>query len=99
MNKLLLQLNGLIEFDPHKRLQTLLERGLDFARAMEIFMDAVADIEDIRHDYGERRYKTYGFLDDRLTVVVWTKRDKRIRIISMRWANERETKKYTQQLG
>lgn len=98
MNKLSLQLIEYIEFDTQKRFQTLLERGLDFARANEIFADAVAEIEDIRRPYGERRYKSYGFLDDRLVAVVWTKRNGRIRIISMRKANEREIKKYTQRV-
>ncbi len=41
MNKLLLQLNESIEFDPQKRFQTLLERGLDFARAGEIFSGTI----------------------------------------------------------
>ena len=91
---MLLQLNGLIEFDPHKRFQTLLERGLDFARAGEIFADAAVTFEDARCHYGEHRYVTFGFLDDRLTVVIWTARGESRRIISMRIANERENKKY-----
>ena len=91
---MLLQLNTVIEFDEQKRIQTLEERGLDFARA-----DAVADIEDVRRAYGERRFKTYGFLDGRLTAVVWTVRGAKRRIISMRKANEREIKKYTQRVG
>jgi uncharacterized DUF497 family protein len=93
-NNLLLQLNRSIEFDPQKRLQTLIARGLDFARAEEVFADAAATLEDARWHYGEHRYITYGFLDDRLTVLVWTKRDKKMRVISMRKANEREKKKY-----
>lgn len=96
---MLLQLNTVIEFDEQKRIQTLEERGLDFARADEIFADAVADIEDVRRAYGERRFKTYGFLDGRLTAVVWTVRGTKRRIISMRKANEREIKKYTQRVG
>ncbi|WP_231970313.1 BrnT family toxin [Polynucleobacter necessarius] len=99
MNNLLLQLNELIEFDPQKRLQTLLLRDLDFARAGEIFADATATFVDVRSHYGECRYVTYGFLDDRLTVLVWTRREKKIRVISMRRANERENKKYSQRVG
>jgi uncharacterized DUF497 family protein len=99
LNNLLLQLNKQIEFDPQKRLQTLLVHDLDFARASEIFADAAATFEDVRCHYGECRYVTYGFLDDRLTVLVWTKREKKVRVISMRRANEREIKKYTQQVG
>ena len=92
---MLLQLNQLIEFDEQKRLRTLFERGLDFARAGEVFAQAAANIEDLRRHYGERRYITFGFLDNRLAVLVWTKRGIKKRIISMRRANEREIKKYT----
>ncbi|WP_293597668.1 MULTISPECIES: BrnT family toxin [unclassified Polynucleobacter] len=96
MNKLLLQLNELIEFDSQKRFQTLLERGLDFARAGEIFSGTIHTSPDLRQSYGESRFITLGFLDGRLTVVVWTPRGSRKRIISMRNANERENKEYSQ---
>jgi uncharacterized protein len=95
LNNLLLQLNWRIEFDTQKRLQTLLVRGLDFARASEIFADAVVEIEDARRAYGEQRFITYGFLDSCLVVPVWTKRENKMRVISMRRVNEREIKKYT----
>ncbi len=95
MNNLLLQLNKSIEFDPQKRVQTLLERGLDFARAGEIFSQNINTFQDLRRSYGEPRFITVGFLDGRLTVVVWTQRGSRKRIISMRNANERETKEYS----
>ncbi len=95
INNLLLQLNKSIEFDPQKRVQTLLERGLDFARAGEIFSQTINTFQDLRRSYGEPRFITVGFLDGRLTVVVWTQRGSRKRIISMRNANERETKEYS----
>ena len=96
MNKLLLQLNESIEFDLQKRFQTLLERGLDFGRAGEIFSGTIHTFPDLRQSYGESRFITLGFLDGRLTVVVWTPRGSRKRIISMRNANERENKEYSQ---
>ena len=96
INNLLLQLNESIEFDPQKRFQTLLERGLDFARAGEIFSGTIHTFPDLRQSYGESRFITLGFLDGRLTVVVWTPRGSRKRIISMRNANERENKEYSQ---
>ena len=96
MNKLLLQLNESIEFDPQKRFQTLLERNPDFARAGEIFSGTIHTFPDLRQSYGESRFITLGFLDGRLTVVVWTPRGSRKRIISMRNANERENKEYSQ---
>lgn len=99
MNKLLLQLNGSIEFDPQKRLQTLLERDLDFARAEELFRQTSHTFEDARKNYGESRFITVGFLDERLTVMVWTPRGSKKRIISMRHANERENKEYGDKVG
>ena len=98
-NKLLLQLNGGIEFDPQKRMETLLNRGLDFARAPEMFAQAIHTLKAVRKNYGELRLITLGFLDDRLTVIVWTPRGQRKRIISMRYANEREIKAYQQFMG
>ena len=75
-----------IEFDACKRDKTLEERGLDFARAHEVF--------EGRHftgqDYAEDRFITVGLMDARLVVLVWTPRGEARRIISMRKANDRE---------
>jgi hypothetical protein len=43
-----------ITFDPSKRDLTLKHRGLDFARAAEVFVGQTATIFDDRFDYGER---------------------------------------------
>jgi uncharacterized protein len=83
-----------IEFDPAKQRLTLEHRGLDMARAGEVFDGATLTIEDDRLDYGEPRYISVGKLDGRMVVVVWTPRAKGRRIISMRKANEREQKAY-----
>lgn len=87
-----------IEFDRDKRDKTLQERGLDFARAGEIFDSVTLTIEDIRRDYGETRYISVGLLDLRPVILVWTPRGKNRRIISMRYANDREKEKYTRYL-
>jgi uncharacterized DUF497 family protein len=79
-----------IEFDTDKRNKTLIERGLDFARAAEVFANETATREDTRFEYGEPRYTTVGTLDGRMVVMAWTPRGKARRIISMRKANERE---------
>jgi uncharacterized DUF497 family protein len=81
-----------IEFDPAKRLKTLQERGLDFARAGEVFANDSIDVPDDRVDYGEQRWLTFGLLDGRHIAVVWTVREDRRRIISMRHMHEREIK-------
>ena len=79
-----------ISYDPNKREATLLERGLDFARAAEVFDGNVFSWPDLRFDYGEQRIVTVGFLDDRMVIVVWTSRDDARQVISMRKANARE---------
>ena len=83
-----------IEFDGAKRAETIKARGLDMARAADVFAGATLTVEDDRQDYGEVRYITIGFLDGAMVVVVWTRRDDANRIISMRRANERERRLY-----
>lgn len=79
-----------IEFDPHKREQTLEARGLDFGRAAEVFDGPTVTWPDERAAYGEPRFITIGLLGGRMVVVAWTPRGAARRIISMRKANERE---------
>lgn len=79
-----------IIFDETKRQETLEKRGLDFARSNEIFDGAELTLEDDRLDYGEKRYNTFGFLDERLVALTWTIRDGMRRIISLRKCNDRE---------
>ena len=83
-----------IEFDEAKRAETIKARGLDMARAAEVFAGPTLTVEDDRLDYGETRLITIGFLDDPMVVLVWTTRDDACRIISMRKANERERRLY-----
>lgn len=45
---------------------------------------------DDRFDYGEERLVSYGRIEDAAVVVVWTERQGRRRIISMRRAHEWE---------
>jgi uncharacterized protein len=80
----------IIEFDAFKRDKTLEERGLDFARAGEVFQGRHFTGQDTREDYAEDRFTTAGLLDGRLVVLVWTPRGEARRIISMRKANDRE---------
>jgi uncharacterized DUF497 family protein len=81
-----------ITFDLLKRNKTLEERGLDMARALEIFDGTAVTRPDDRKNYGEQRFITVGYLDQRMVVLVWTKRSDVLRIISLRKANEREQK-------
>ena len=88
-----------IEFDANKRGKTLLERGLDFARAAEVFEGMHFTGQDSRMHYEEDRFITVGYLDDRLVVLVWKPRGEMRRIISMRKANDREKALYASHLA
>jgi uncharacterized DUF497 family protein len=87
-----------IGYDPAKRLRTLAERGLDFEDAARVFEGRTYTIPDDRLDYGEARFLTFGFLDERVVVLVWTSRVDGRRIISMRHANDRERQRVRRHL-
>jgi uncharacterized DUF497 family protein len=63
-----------VTFDPRKRAETMARRGLDFVDAGRVFEGPTLTQLDDRFDYGEPRYQTYGLLDGRLVMVVWTPR-------------------------
>ena len=56
----------------------------------EVFAGLTLTLLDERQDYGEIRYQTYGLLDERLVMMVWTQRGETRHIISMRKCNARE---------
>lgn len=82
-----------ITCDPVKRARTLAERELDMRRAGEAFSGLHLTRPDDRHDYGEPRFVTVGWLDDRFVAFVGTPRGSARRIISMRHCHGREAKK------
>lgn len=88
-----------ITFDPAKRAKNIEERGLDYADAAKVFDGLTATVPDDRRDYGEPRFITAGFLDDRLVVLAWTPRDDGRRVFSMRYAHEREEDLWRKRMG
>lgn len=83
-----------ITYDPAKREITLRERGLDFDDAATVFTGIHATLGADRKDFGEPRFITAGFLKGRMVVLVWTPRGKTRRVISMRFAHEKEEKRW-----
>jgi uncharacterized DUF497 family protein len=88
-----------ITFHEEKRRKTFGERGLDFADAGRIFEGPEFTQQDDRFDYPEPRFQTYGLLDERLVMVVWTPIEDGIHVISMRRCNDREQRKFAERLG
>ncbi|WP_308916135.1 BrnT family toxin [Jannaschia sp. LMIT008] len=83
-----------LEWDEAKRRATLRERGLDFADFGSVDWDEAQTGKDTRRNYDEVRFITIVPLGGRLVVVCWTRREDRVRVISMRKANERERRKH-----
>ena len=83
-----------IIFDEAKRTRTLLERGLDFTQAAQVFSGPTVTFEDTRREYGEIRWISMGLLGQRAVVLVWTPRGDARRIISMRYAHDREAERF-----
>jgi len=70
-------------------------RNFEFAYVVSIFLDPTLVVEhDQRWDYCEERFRALGLIDEKVFVVVFTRRHKAIRIISARRANGREVKRY-----
>ncbi len=88
-----------ISFDDKKRDKTLIERGLDFKDAVNIFSGVYFTLEDDRYDYKETRFITYGYLNKRLVMIAYTNTEDGIRVISMRKCNDKEQRRFKEQLG
>ena len=85
-----------ISFDPAKNERNVLERQLDFSRVEHRDWTRSVITEDTRKDYGERRFRAVGFIDERHFVLVFTPRNGNLHVISLRKANTRETKHHAE---
>jgi len=82
------------EWDEEKRLVNVTKHGVDFLDACKLFDGPFLTREDSRRDYGETRHIAFGYVENRLIAVAFTKRKNLIRIISARKANGREKKEF-----
>lgn len=83
-----------IDWDEEKDCQNRLKHGVGLGDAARLEWDQSLDRRDSRHDYGEVRIKSLAPLDGRIFACIYTMRDKRRRIISLRKANLREVRDY-----
>lgn len=85
-----------ISFDPAKSERNETERGLPFTLVEQLDWPGAMIEEDIRKEYGERRYRVLGLIGGRLHAAVFTPRGGKVHVISLRKANPREVKHYEQ---
>ncbi len=81
-----------IEWDEAERNRVLAERGLDLADAGQVFDGLHFDLVD--DDTAVGRVTTFGFLGERLVSIIWARRPDARRIHSMRYAHEREPRRF-----
>ena len=74
-----------------KRQANLKKHGVDFAMAERVFAGPTFTFEDVREDYGERRWVTVGLSGMKVMVIVHTETGDEIHVISMREADNDET--------
>jgi uncharacterized DUF497 family protein len=83
-----------LSFDPVKNERNIQLRGLDFALVADFEWATAVMVEDLRKDYGERRFLALGRIGERLHALVFTPRANSLHVISLRKANDRELKHY-----
>ncbi len=82
------------EWDAAKRITNQQKHGVDFADAKYFKWDVARIVPDTRKNYGEQRFVAIGPIGERLHVIVYTHRSRKIRIIGLRKANPREIGHY-----
>ena len=85
------------DWDERKRALNLEKHGVDFADVASLAWETARVLVDDRRNYGEVRYRAVGLYKGRPHFVAFTIRGEKIRVISFRKANARETRLYGKQ--
>ena len=80
------------DFDPTKDALNLSKHGVSLSRWIDL--DIKATIVDDRRDYGEVRYRAFGYIDGVAYCLAFTSRDGRVRPISLRRAHTKEMRRH-----
>ena len=83
-----------ISFDPRKSERNLEERGIAFEDVARFNFGTAIYVIDERRNYGELRVRALGFIDEVLFALVYTMRNRTLRVISLRRASRRERRRY-----
>jgi hypothetical protein len=80
------------DFDPAKEAINLAKHGVSPARWVDLDMKKI--VVDDRRDYGEVRYRAYGFIEGVAYCLTFTDRNGRVRPISLRRMHSKEIRRY-----
>ena len=84
------------EWDESKNEDNRKKHGIDFADAICVFDGFMVNQKISVHD-GEIRYKDTGIFDGAIVAVIYTMRENRYRLISVRRANRGERRYHNEQ--
>ncbi len=83
------------EWDENKNNTNTTKHKISFDEASKVFFDNESIIkEDIKNEYGEKRFNIIGAIIKGIIYVVYTFRGSLVRIISARKANQKERNEY-----
>lgn len=85
---------GPFEWDPDKSESNFQKHGYEFDICKQLFLEDLVDTVDDKRHYGEERRIATGAVATTVLVAVYTWRNQRRRIISVRRANRNERKTY-----
>ena len=83
-----------IEFDPKKDAINIAKHGISLERAGE--MEILGLIGDQRFEYGEIRFRAFGYIDGLAYCFCFTDRDGKRRAISLRRSHLKEMKQHVE---
>ena len=90
-----------VVWDPVKNTENQHKHGVSFEEAAELFSSGLDYLEifDAAHSELEDRFIAIGLVRRGVIVIIWTERDEdTVRIISARWATNREQLMYRKYL-
>jgi len=82
----------MVDFDAAKEAINLAKHGISLSRWIDL--DIKVTFIDDRHDYGEIRYRAYGYIDGVAYNLAFTSRDGMVRPISLRRAHAKEMRRH-----
>lgn len=82
-------------FDPDKDEINRSQHGISLSRAFDV--EIVKFVMDDRFDYGEVRYRAWGYIDGKPHYLAYTLRSGKVRPISLRRAHAKEIKRHVKE--
>ncbi len=88
-----------ISYSQTKNQQNIEKHGISFELIEEMEQTTSYTKQDLRNKYNEPRFISYGFIRNRLHILIWTLREYKMRAISLRKANKKEEREYYDKMG